>query len=362
MSTTTAPVRYTPGLDIPDTPLLRLFETVAARWWTGAATRSARCRVPVDAIDRDLRVRISRIHQVGNDVRVLDLIRVDGESFPTWDPGAHVDVVLPSGRMRQYSLNGDPDNSSTYRIAVRRIDPERGGGGGSAEVHALEIGQTLTLKGPRNAFPFINSEPGYLFVAGGIGITPILPMLRDAARRGDPYEFVYTGRDRASMPFLDEIAGIVGDHEVHIWPDDEYGTPDAAKIIDLAPAGAALYTCGPAPMIEALRAQIPAPRIDFLQYERFSPPPVLGGEPFTVRLANSGAEVQVGSDESALAAIRRAKPGQAYSCQQGFCGTCKVRVLDGEVEHRDRVLTEGERGDHMIVCVSRGRGSVSIDA
>lgn len=187
-------------------------------------------------------------------------------------------------------------------------------------------------------------------------------MLRDVARRGDPYVLIYTGRNRASMPFLKEIGRITRDHEVHIWPDDEYGTPDANKIIDLAPRGAALYTCGPMPMIDAIRAQIPDPQIDTLHYERFSPPPILGGEAFTVRLAKTGVDVRVSSDESALSAIRRTKPGQAYSCQQGFCGTCKVRLLDGLVEHRDRVLTDDERDDHMILCVSRARGTISIDA
>ncbi|MFZ2178956.1 MAG: PDR/VanB family oxidoreductase [Rhodococcus sp. (in: high G+C Gram-positive bacteria)] len=356
------PVRYTPGTDIPDAFVFRFFETVTGRWWTKAAQRSARGRSPVATVDRDQHVRVARVSEEANDVRTLWFTRTDEQLFPAWDPGSHVDVVLPSGRTRQYSLNSDPDDLRTYRISVRRIDETSGGGGGSAEVHTLEVGQELTLKGPRNAFPFINSPRGYVFVAGGIGITPILPMLRDAARRGDPYVLIYTGRNRASMPFLDEIGQIVGDHAVHIWPDDEYGTPDAGKIIDLAPTGAALYTCGPIPMIDAIRAQIPDPQIDTLHYERFSPPPVLGGEAFTVRLANTGVEVQVKSDESALTAIRRTKPGQAYSCQQGFCGTCKVRLLDGQVEHRDNVLTDYERNDHMILCVSRAQGSISIDA
>ena len=355
-------VRYTPGTDIPDAVVFRFFETVTGRWWTRAAARSAGGRPPVNAVDRDLHVRVARVTDEADDVRALRFIRTDGRLFPAWDPGAHVDIVLPSGRIRQYSLTSDPDDLRTYRIAVRRIDETRGGGGGSADVHTLQVGQELTLKGPRNAFPFISSPRGYVFVAGGIGITPILPMLRDVARRGDPYVLIYTGRDRASMPFLDEIGQIVGDHEVHIWPDDEYGTPDAAKIIGLAPAGAALYTCGPAPMIDAIRAQIPDPQIDTLHYERFSPPAVVGGKPFTIRLAATGVDVQVEADESALSAIRRTKPRQPYSCQQGFCGTCKVRLLDGQVEHRDNVLTADERDNHMILCVSRAQGSISIDA
>ncbi|GAA2734320.1 PDR/VanB family oxidoreductase [Actinocorallia aurantiaca] len=356
------PARFKPGTDIPSAFVYRFFETVVDRWWIKAADRAARDRVPVAPVERDLRVRVERVEQLTDDVRALSFVRTDGAPLSAWDPGAHVDLLLPSGRMRQYSLNGDPDDLGSYRIAVRRIDEGQGGGGGSVEVHSLQAGRELTLKGPRNAFPFIASPSGYVFVAGGIGITPILPMLRDAVRRRDPYVLVYTGRTRESMPFLDELRSLTGGHEVHVWPDDEHGVPDAASIIDLAPRGAALYACGPAPMIDAIRAAIPDPRIDTLHYERFSPPPVVGGKPFTVRLANRDTEVRVESDESALSAVRRVLPGQAYSCRQGFCGTCRVRVLAGRVEHRDHVLTESEREEHMILCVSRAEGTVSVEA
>ncbi|GGR57973.1 ferredoxin-NADP reductase [Nocardioides luteus] len=347
--------------DIPDSKLYRSFETIVGGYWTKAAYRSWRRRKPLGRIDRDLRVRVSRVDEEGVDVRAIWFESEDGVDLPPWDPGAHVDVVLPSGRLRQYSLNSDPDDLSRYRISVRRIEPAAGGGGGSFEAHHLGVGDRLVLKGPRNAFPFVDSPAGYLFVAGGIGITPILPMLRDVVRRGVPYEFVYTGRSRDTMPFLDELAEIVGDHEIHLWPDDERGLPDVEKIISLAPEGAALYCCGPMPMIDAIRAQIPAPRIDTLHYERFSPPPVLGGSPFRVRLEESGLEVEVGSTESALTAVRRVRPAQAYSCQQGFCGTCRVPVLAGEVEHRDHALADYEREGHMILCVSRAKGTVVID-
>ncbi|TQL66899.1 ferredoxin-NADP reductase [Nocardioides albertanoniae] len=357
--------RYTHP-DIPDSRLYRAFEGVVGAYWTKAAYRSWRRRKPLGRIDRDLSVRVSRIDEEGVGVKAIWFERTDGADLPAWDPGAHVDVLLPSGRLRQYSLNSDPDDLSGYRISVRRIDPSAGGGLGSVEMHHLAVGDQLVLKGPRNAFPFVDSPAGYLFVAGGIGITPILPMLRDVVRRGVPYEFVYTGRSRESMPFLDEIREIAGDHEIHVWPDDETATgsghPDVAKIFALAPEGAALYCCGPMPMIDAIRAQIPDPQIDALHYERFSPPPVLGGHPFRVRLAESDTEVEVGAEESALTAVRRVRLGQAYSCQQGFCGTCRVRVLEGEVDHRDHALADYEREGHMILCVSRARGTVVIDA
>ena len=346
----------------PDSTTYRVMEWVVERW-VPLAIASGRRRRPVGHVDRDLRCVVSDVTPEAEDVVSLTLTREGGLRLPAWEPGSHLDLVLPSGAMRQYSLNGDPADLSSYRIAVRRIPAERGGGGGSLEVHGLRAGAHVVARGPRNAFPFIGG-PGYLFVAGGIGITPILPMLRDVVGRRDiPWSLVYTGRSRASMPFLDEIAEMTEglEEHVHVWPDDERGTPDVREILDLAPHRALLYCCGPMPMIDALRAVIPDPQIDALHYERFSPPPVHGGSPFRLTLARTGTEVEVGAEETALTAVRRVRPSQAYSCQQGFCGTCKVRVLDGDVEHRDHALAPYERDGHMMLCVSRGRGDVVID-
>jgi ferredoxin-NADP reductase len=312
-------------------------------------------RPEIEAVDRRLRVRVTEVRTEADDVAGLRLEPIAGRHLPAWQPGAHLDVELPSGRLRQYSLCGDPAQRDHYRIAVRRIAR---GGGGSLEMHARVVGDELTLRGPRNAFPFIGVDR-YLFVAGGIGITPIRPMLRAAVQQGADWRLVYTGRSRRSMPFLGDIAAL-DPERVHLWPDDEYGRPDSAKIIELAPTGAALYACGPPPMIESLRAG-PAARVGSLHYERFSPPPVIGGAPFEVVLARSGHVVPVGSAQTALAAIRNVRPDVAYSCRQGFCGTCPVSLLGGDVEHRDRCLTPGERATRMAICVSRGSGRVTLD-
>ncbi|QFU91218.1 PDR/VanB family oxidoreductase [Amycolatopsis sp. YIM 10] len=307
---------------------------------------------PVRHTGFDLDLAIERVVREADDVVSLTLADPSGADLPSWIPGAHLDLFLPSGRQRQYSLCGDPADRRTYRIAVRRI------GEGSREIHELEQGK-VRVRGPRNAFPLVDAD-SYLFVAGGIGITPILPMVRSCRRRGAPWRLVYLGRSRESMPFLDEL-GALGD--VDIRPDDEFGLPDIITILPLAEPGAAVYLCGPPALGEGARGLLreinPAAS---LHTERFSPLPVTGGEPFDVRLARSGATVRVGADESALAAIRRELPGVAYSCQQGFCGTCKVRVLGGEVDHRDRTLTEGERDGSMLVCVSRSTSpSLVID-
>ncbi|MBN6038942.1 PDR/VanB family oxidoreductase [Amycolatopsis sp. 195334CR] len=300
---------------------------------------------PVRHTGFDLDLTVERVEPEAEDVVGVTLAGPSGADLPSWIPGAHLDLFLTSGRQRQYSLCGDPADRRTYRIAVRRI------GDGSREVHGLERGQVVRVRGPRNAFPLVCAD-SYLFVAGGIGITPILPMVQACRRRGASWRLVYLGRSRASMPFLDSLG------EADIRPDDEYGLPDIADILPLASRGAAVYLCGPPALGEGARGMLREINPDAsLHTERFSPLPVTGGEPFDVRLARSGATVRVGADESALAAIRRELPGVAYSCQQGFCGTCRVRVLDGEVDHRDRTLTDRERADSMLVCVSRSTSS-----
>ncbi|AXB43365.1 PDR/VanB family oxidoreductase [Amycolatopsis albispora] len=299
---------------------------------------------PVRHTGFDLDLAVVRTAPEAEDVISLTLADPGGAELPSWLPGAHLDLFLPSGRQRQYSLCGDPADRRTYRIAVRRI------GAASGEIHDGLRGR-VRVRGPRNAFQLVDAD-SHLFVAGGIGITPILPMVRACHRRGTPWRLVYLGRSRASMPFLGEL-GALGD--VDVRPDDEHGVPDMTAILPLAEPGAAVYLCGPPPLAEGARELLREinPRAS-LHTERFSPLPVTGGKPFDLHLARSGGTVRVGGDESALAATRRELPGVAYSCQQGFCGTCRVRVLDGEVEHRGRLPAEP---GSMLVCVSRATSS-----
>ena len=283
----------------------------------------------------------------------------DGGQLPPWYAGAHLDLLLPSGRMREYSLCGDPTDRTYYRIAVRRI-PD--GGGGSVEVHDdLRVGDTLSIKGPRNAFPLavpgLGSRAEHLrFVAGGIGITPILPMIQLADRLDLDWSMVYTGRSRDSLPFVDEV--LTHGDRVTVRTDDDGGIPTADELIgpDISPR-TAVYSCGPIPMLDALVARLRDVRDVELHHERFAPPPVVDGHPFTVTLASTGAAVPVGADETTLAALRRERPSVPYSCRQGFCGTCRTRVLDGAVDHRDTLLTTAERdAGWMLSCVSRAAG------
>nr|WP_246421913.1 PDR/VanB family oxidoreductase [Nocardiopsis mwathae] len=313
-------------------------------------------------VDRDLAVRVSRIDRPADGVAALTLEAAGGTPLPTWQPGCHVDVVLPSGLVRQYSLCGDPGDRARYRIAVRRIP----GGRGSGEVHGLAEGARLTLRGPRNAFPFPRFER-YLFVAGGIGITPILPMVRAAGRLGADFRLVYTGRSRASMPFLDEVAAVPAagggpGPRIEIRPDDEFGPPAAEDLVAGIAPGTAVYVCGPPPLIEGVRGALPdLPGLP-LFWERFSPPPITDGAAFEVELARSGQVLRVPADRTALDVIAEVRPETPYSCRQGFCGTCRVRLLSGEADHRDRPTGGSSRREEIAICVSRsGGGRLRLD-
>jgi ferredoxin-NADP reductase len=318
-------------------------------------------------LDRTVTLTVADRQVVAHDQNVvaLTLVAADGSSLESWRAGSHLDIHLPSGLVRQYSLCGDPTVTDSYRIAVRRI-PD--GGGGSIEVHdGLPVGSTVTTNGPRNAFPL--TVPGYgssarrfRFIAGGIGITPILPMLNKAERLGVEWSMLYAGRSRDSLPFIDELARF-GDR-IDVRTDDESGIPTARELLGDCPDHTSVYACGPAPMLTGIREEL-AGRADVeLHFERFAAPPVLDGTEFEVTVASSGATVLVGAEETLLAALRRAEVTTPYSCQQGFCGTCRTRVLDGDVEHRDTLLTIPERhGGMMLVCVSRAvpGGRLTLD-
>lgn len=345
-------------------PLLRFSNFLARIVFPTFSVLMRRHRLEEPDRTRELLVTAREIVAHDKDVVALTLTAVDDEPLPRWTPGAHLDLLLPSGKMREYSLCGDPADAASYRIAVRRI-PD--GGGGSVEVHqTLHPGATVRIKGPRNGMPM--AVPGHgssaqhiRFVAGGIGITPILPMMRAADRLGLDWSMVYTGRSADSIPFIAEVRAF-GD-KVTVRTDDEHGLPSAADLIGDTTVPTAIYACGPPPMLEVLRHGLIGRDDIELHYERFSAPPVLDGKPFTITLAKSGTTVHVGAEQTALAAILQTNPATPYSCKQGFCTTCRVRVLDGEVEHRDQTLTAAERaGGDMLICISRAAGDhLTID-
>ncbi|MGY4928861.1 PDR/VanB family oxidoreductase [Streptomyces sp. 900105755] len=287
-------------------------------------------------------------------VVVLTLRHPLGEELPGWEPGAHVDVVLGHGLERQFSLCGDPADRSGWRIAVLR---EPAGRGGSAYVHEqLGVGDKVRVRGPRNHFR-LEPAPRYRFVAGGIGITPILPMLAAAEAAGAEWTLLYGGRTRRSMAFTGELARYGGER-VTVVPQDESGLLDLAAVLDDVPAGTLVYCCGPGPLLDAVEERCPA---GVLRVERFQPKAQeAGGErEFEVVLAQSGRTLTVAPGVSVLDTVRAAGVEVLYSCTEGTCGTCETDVLEGDPDHRDSVLTEEERaaGETMLICVSRCRGA-----
>ncbi|MET7474342.1 PDR/VanB family oxidoreductase [Streptomyces sp. NPDC005648] len=295
---------------------------------------------------------VDRREFAADGVLALTLRHPLGEDLPPWEPGAHVDVVLGPGLERQYSLCGDPADRSGWRIAVLR---EPDGRGGSAHVHEqLGQGDKVRVRGPRNHFR-LESAPRYRFIAGGIGITPILPMLAAAEAAGAEWTLLYGGRTRDSIAFTDEL-GRYGDR-VTVCPQDETGLLDLASVLDDLPEGALVYCCGPGPLLDAVEERCPGER---LRVERFTPKARQGGEnaEFEVELAQSGRTVTVAPDVSVLDAVRGAGVEVLFSCTEGTCGTCETDVLEGTPDHRDSVLTAEEResGETMMICVSRCLG------
>lgn len=288
-----------------------------------------------------------------DDVVTLTLADPAGRRLPDWAPGAHVDLVLPNGLTRQYSLCGDRWDAYRYRVGVLR---EPVGRGGSAFVHdELQTDQPVGVGGPRNNFPLVPSQR-YLFVAGGIGITPILPMLHQADLVGAEWELLYGGRSRASMAFLDELAAY-GDR-VRIVPQDECGLLPLAAFLGEPRQDTRVYCCGPAPLLAAIEAAcVPWPA-HTLRTERFvareQAAPVRDGA-FTVELARSARTVTVTPERTVLDAVHAAGVDVLSSCRQGTCGTCETTVLDGIPDHRDSLLDDDDRaaGDCMYICVSR---------
>lgn len=300
-------------------------------------------------------VTVTCLRQEADGVISLELTAEEGVQLPQWSAGAHVDLLLPSGLVRQYSLCGDPEDRRRLRIAVLL---EASGRGGSREVHgALRLGQRLGIRGPRNAFPL--GEGPYLFVAGGIGITPILAMARAAQRAGAQWQLLYGGRSRRSMAFIKELQAI-GGGRVEILPADEVGLLDLDAVVAAARAGQQVYSCGPSVLLDALSERFAEAGLEpYLHLERFAPAaPVKGadgGDSLTVILARSGAQVEVPPGCSIMSALRAAGHEVASSCEQGVCGMCETRVLDGVPDHHDMLLSESERarGDVMMLCVSR---------
>ncbi|PZG56379.1 oxidoreductase [Spongiactinospora gelatinilytica] len=290
------------------------------------------------------------------DIAVIDLAPVAGAAFPAYTAGAHIDVLIGSGLVRQYSLCGPPEQGA-YRVAVLNEPASRGG---SRAMHALKVGDRLRISAPRNRFPLVTARRHLLF-AGGIGITPLLAMVRQLEHERAEYTLHYCARSRARAAFVRELAG---DPRVAFHFDDEDpGQPlDLARDLGDPRPDTAVYICGPDGFMDHLlrAAETLGWPQQALHKERFGDPPALAGPAgngtgaFTVRLASTGAEYLVPEDRSVLDVLLENGVDAPFSCQQGICGTCVVRVLAGDPDHRDDVLTDDERAEGLFtICSSR---------
>ncbi|NDK31973.1 PDR/VanB family oxidoreductase [Nesterenkonia haasae] len=305
--------------------------------------------------EQELSVVVDDIEEVASGVRRLRLVSPHGAAMPPWTPGAHIDVVLPQGDVRQYSLCGTPEQTDCVEVAVLL---EEEGRGGSKFVHSeLSPGDTLHIRGPRSNFAFEEEIEEVVFIAGGIGITPILPMIRAAHAANVSWQLHYAGRSRRGMAFAEELSGL-DDQRVHLYASDEGARMNLGTIAAELPAGALVYACGPDRLLDEVSELMGEALAERLRTEHFHAraiEPDTDDSTFTVDLAQSGLELEVPPGRSILEVVREAGVDVPSSCEEGTCGTCETEVLDGDPDHRDNVLGEFEKqmGDTMMICVSR---------
>ena len=302
-------------------------------------------------------VVVERVTPAADGIVKLRLVSPDGKALPRWTPGSHIDVECGTPELsRQYSLCGDPDEAGVLEIAVLH---EPDGRGGSAWVHAnVKPGDRLRIRGPRNHFRLDESLKKAIFIAGGIGITPVSAMARRAKALGMDYELHYSGRSRASMAFVDELAALHGER-LHVHAADEGRRNDLQALLTQPVPGAQVYACGPLRMLEALESCCAAWPEGALRVEHFEST-LATLDPskehaFEVELKDSGLVLTVPPDQTLLTALRAANVDVQSDCEEGLCGSCEVRVLSGKVDHRDVVLTRTERDANtkMMACCSR---------
>ncbi|MFC5749282.1 PDR/VanB family oxidoreductase [Actinomadura rugatobispora] len=292
------------------------------------------------------------------DIVVIDLAPAAGDGFPAYTAGAHIDVLIAPGLVRQYSLCGPPEGGR-YRLAVLDGPSSRGG---SQTIHGLRVGDRLRISAPRNRFPLVTARRHLLF-AGGIGITPLLAMVRRLEHEGGDYALHYCARSRDRAAFVEELAGNPR-VALHFDEGDPGQLLDIARDLGDPQPDTAVYVCGPDGFMDYVLGKAEAlgwpPQA--LHKERFAAaaqPPGAGTGGFTVRLASTGAEYLVPDGSSVLDVLLENGVDAPYSCRQGICGTCVVRVLAGDPDHRDDVLTDDERAEGMFTtCSSRARSPV----
>ena len=302
-------------------------------------------------------VRIRAIRAVATDINSYELVPADARPLPAFTAGAHLDVQVPNGMIRQYSLHGDPADRSVYRIAVKR---ESSGRGGSMSLHdAAEVAIALGIVGPRNHFPLDPGAERHLFIAGGIGITPIYAMIQTLAARGQAWDLHYCARTPDHAAFYEELKAL---GPGHVTPHfSEIPTLDVSELLRVQPEGTHVYCCGPQGLMKAVEAAAAHWAPGHVHFEWFAAPKSEwpANQPVEVELAKTGSIFLVPADQSILQVLRENGVHVQCACEEGVCGTCETAVLAGEPQHRDLLLSPEERAENrtMMVCVSRANSS-----
>lgn len=306
-----------------------------------------------------LQLKIDRTSDACDGVRILDLVDGGGDDLPEWEPGAHIDIHIPGGLTRQYSLCGDPADRSRYVVAVL-LEPQSRGG--SAYLHReVRKGDVLTVGLPRYTFQ-LKSAAAYLFIAGGIGVTPLIPMFERVRGQGLKSRLLYAGRSRGTMAYLHDLDGCEG---VEVFPSDEGKRLSVDGCLEACVEDEAhVYACGPTRLLEAIEAKCAELNISHLLHKEYFSGAKVQLDPesevtFEVVLEKSGMTIQVEPDQTILQAVLDRGVYVDNSCAEGTCGSCEVNVVEGDVDHRDRILDEDERAENscMMICCSRARSS-----
>ena len=303
-----------------------------------------------------LTVRVAEREIQGADVVVLTLASLDGAPLPPFSAGAHIDLYLEEGIVRQYSLCGSPHHPQQYRLGILKDRTSRGG---SLAAHRLQVGATVTIGTPRNLFALEMDASHSLLIGGGIGITPMLAMADTLFRAGKSFAIHYCGRRRDGMAFLHELADCPFSDRVHLHISEEGEKIRPHEVLAPHRAAAHVYVCGPEGFMDGIAdaargCGYPPER---LHQEFFNREVETGGASFTVDVPGLGVTVTVGEDETIVAALQKAGIKVKVSCEQGVCGTCLANVCSGVPDHRDEYLTDEERedNDQILLCCSRAK-------
>ncbi len=320
-------------------------------------------RPGADAIES----RVVAIREIARHVKCFELSPGRSARMPPIEPGAHVDIRLENGTTRQYSLCNGPGDRQRFIIAVKRLEEGRGG---SAAMHGLRLGDVVHVGRPRNRFPLASTEHPVRLIAAGIGITPLFSMAQHLAREGMPFDLHYYGRTLEDMAFIDELRALLHPEclTLHVGLSRSSISASLLSSMQDFTGNGHVYACGPAGFLAmatsaAASTSIPEGRFHLERFDAGNTAP-RENLPFDVLLSGSGTRLTVSPDESLLSALRRSGIRVDSACEEGLCGTCSLRVLSGELEHRDHVLTPQERqaGHSIISCISRCRGTLVLDA